>query len=102
MKKIIGRKMYDTETAKEICEWSNKTPNDMRYSKEILYKTPNGRYFLWGKGGPMTRWGVAVDGGTIEGSNLIALNENEVMDWLESIDHYDVYAEEFKAHISDA
>lgn len=57
MKRVIDGKVYNTETAEEICDLPcSAYPGDFQYHETTLYRTPKGAYFLAGKGGPMTRW----------------------------------------------
>jgi hypothetical protein len=43
MKRIINRKVYNTETATKITSWDNKLPdNSIHAIKETLYRTQKG------------------------------------------------------------
>ena len=47
MKKIIGGKLYDTETAIRIGECNNgEMPTSFHYYSETLYRKKNGEFFL--------------------------------------------------------
>ena len=60
MKKIINGKKYDTETATKIGEYSNGySTSDFHYIDETLYRKKTGEFFLYGEGGPMTRYSHA-------------------------------------------
>ena len=64
MKRIMDGLRYDTEAAEEIAHWGNGKPSgDFDQCSETLYRTPNGRYFLLGEGGPQTRWKSEVPTG---------------------------------------
>ena len=52
MKKTICRKEYDTETAELICKYTSGSFGDEAGYEEILFKTPEGNYFVYGNGGP--------------------------------------------------
>lgn len=57
MKKIIEGKKYDTETAKCIGEWWNN--NDVRnfsHVEETLYQKRTGEFFIFGVGGPSSKY----------------------------------------------
>lgn len=56
MKKIINGKRYDTETATLIGEASYSNPRDFRHWYEELYQKKTGEFFLYGKGGPMSKY----------------------------------------------
>ena len=60
MKKIIGGKRYDTDTAREMGrDWySNRT--DFSFWEETLYRKNTGEFFLHGEGGPMSRYAVST------------------------------------------
>ena len=55
-KQVIDGLIYDTSTATEICECGSTTRyvSDFNYWSAKLYRTPRGRFFLYGNGGPMT------------------------------------------------
>lgn len=54
MKRIIGRKEYDTETATVIKKWTYGHFGDPAGFEEILYQTPDGFYFIYVNGGSMS------------------------------------------------
>ena len=84
MKKIIGRLTYNTETAEEIHSWSNSySSSDFHSCSEALFRTGNGRYFLYGHGGPMSKYATQCDSNSWSGgSNIIPLTDEEALDWL--------------------
>ena len=56
MKKIINGKKYDTNTAKELYTMSNGAQSDFGHVSETLYIKRTGEFFLYGEGGPMSRY----------------------------------------------
>ena len=56
MKKIINGKMYDTDTATEICKYSSGMYGDFECIKQTLYKKKTGEFFLESYGGVMTSY----------------------------------------------
>ena len=57
MRKIINNKVYDTETAKKRGEWSNgRSLRDFSWCEEALYQKKTGEFFLYGAGGPQSRY----------------------------------------------
>ena len=50
MKKIIEGRVYNTETAKLLGEFSYSNRRDFNYFSEKLYRTKSGAYFLYGEG----------------------------------------------------
>lgn len=51
MKKIICKREYNTETATLIKSYCNGTFGDPAGYEESVYQTPEGLYFLYGRGG---------------------------------------------------
>ena len=57
MKKIINGKLYDTDTAKVVGFYENaRSRGDFSHMEETLYKKRTGEFFLFGEGGPMTKY----------------------------------------------
>lgn len=55
MKKIIDKKMYDTEKALLLAEyWNGLGGNDFRNISEHLYITNKGQFFLHCSGGALS------------------------------------------------
>ena len=51
MKKIISKVEYDTETAQLIGKKTSGEFGDPKGYEEVLYRTPDGKYFLYVDGG---------------------------------------------------
>ena len=95
MKKIINNKVYDTETAKELGSWSTRADcgNFSQFS-ETLYRKKTGEFFLYGAGGPMTKYAVAEGSNSWRGgSRIMPLSFQEARTWVE--EH--LGADEFEA-----
>lgn len=99
MKQVIDGLTYNTETAQEVGSWDNGLGrNDFNNCSETLYKTKNGRFFLAGEGGPMTRWSQPAGNMTSGGSGIQALTPEEALIWCEQhgidadtiAEHFDV------------
>ena len=56
MKKVIDGRLYNTATAKLLGEDSYSHPGDLAHWSEELYQKRTGEYFLYGEGGPMSRY----------------------------------------------
>ena len=85
MKKIINNKAYDTNTAKELGSWSNMADygNFSQFS-ETLYRKKTGEFFLYGEGGPMTKYAVAEGSNSWRGgSRIMPLSFQEARAWAE-------------------
>lgn len=85
MKKIIGGKMYDTETATLVGEWDNGVyGNDFSRCAEMLYRKRTGEYFLYGEGGPMSKYAQNCgDNEWSGGEIIIPLSITSAMEWAE-------------------
>ncbi len=85
MKAIKNKIIYDTATATLIGGNGYSTPNDFRHYYERLYKKSNGEYFLYGEGGPLSKYSKCV--GTNEtsgGEMIIPMTYAEARDWAEA------------------
>ncbi len=51
MKKIICKVEYNTETAEVVASYTSGEFGDATGYEEILYVTPDGKYFLYANGG---------------------------------------------------
>ena len=104
MKKVIGNKVYDIETAEEFHAWDNGcTPTDFYYRLKVLFRTPNGRYFIYHKGGPKTDMVVKSGNKTYSGSSSIeAVDENEVFEFLQEHDGDELLLELFPEKVEEA
>ena len=85
MKKVIDGKVYDTDTAQIIAEWSNAYGrSDFHFCEEQLLKTASGRYFIAGEGGAMSRYQEpAGNNSWTGGSDIEPLTEQEALQWCE-------------------
>lgn len=93
MKKIINGKLYDTSTAKLIgADGSNGSHSDFDYFEETLYKKRTGEYFLYGYGGPRSRYSECLgDNSWGWGEAIIPLSFAKAREWAEehlSVDDY--------------
>lgn len=85
MKKIISNKVYDTETAKLMAAWSNGGSwRDFSHVEETLYRKKTGEYFLFGEGGPQTRYAVSTGQNSwTGGEKIIPLTHETARQWAE-------------------
>lgn len=84
MKKIISGKVYDTDKAHLLGEWWNGLSiRDFHCVKEKLYQKRTGEFFLYGWGGPETKY-VRRDGdGWCGGEAIIPLTVEDARRWAE-------------------
>ena len=102
MKKIIRGKKYDTDTATAI-GWidNNLSPRDFGYFYEELYRKRTGEYFLYGKGGPVSKYGERCGNAWSGGTDIIPLTYDEARQWAEGNLDADTYEAEFGAVVED-
>lgn len=70
MKSVVNGKLYDTDNAQYICQYSFGYQNDFRYVLEELYKSPNNTFFLFYEGGSCSKYGIKT------GQNEVCIGEN--------------------------
>jgi len=97
MKRVIDRKLYDTDRAEQIAQHAPNTDRgDFHYLIETLFKAPSGEYFLHCEGGAATESSRPGDGGgRVAGEELTRLDAEATLDWCEerAIDGQVVVAE---------
>jgi hypothetical protein len=106
MKRIMDRKVYDTEAAQSLHTYEPIADGgDFHYFIETLYATPKGSYFVAGEGGGMSPYAESLGGGsTGGGSGIRPMSLEEAMDWLEETGGHEVLTtdERFSAHVEQA
>lgn len=96
MKKIINKKMYNTDTAKFIEEYSYSNPRDLNYFYEALYRKKTGEFFINGASGANGKYAERLDTNTwCGGEEIIPLTEKEAKEWLEKYSDTDTYIDVF-------
>ena len=75
MKKIIGKKVYDTKTATRIQQFTYSYYGDSEGYEESLYQTPDGFFFIYVRGGEDS---IHPD------ENIIRLSKAKVDEWLKN------------------
>ena len=100
MKKIINNKRYDTETAKQIAEtgsWEQGIgPSDFNFWSETLYQKRTGEYFLFGEGGPLSKYSKPYENnGSQSGYKIIPLTLGQAKQWAEKAMDADEYEANF-------
>ena len=85
MKKIIQGKLYDTETAHFIGEWSTGQYGSFDYMQDRLFQTKKGTYFIAYEGGANSPYAI-IEGNEQHGAEGIRLlTEDEAKTW--SMEH---------------
>lgn len=75
MEKIICKKTYNTETATAVKTYTYSYYGDPAGYEETLFQTPEGLYFLYGKGGEASPYPQ---------EDIQRLAKAKVNDWLEN------------------
>lgn len=103
MKKIINGKLYDTTTARCLGSDSYSNRRDFHYWSEELYVKRTGEYFLYGEGGPMSRYAETVGQNEWSGGEkIIPLSLDKARKWAEEHLSADEYEEAFGLPDEDA
>ena len=96
MKKIINNKLYSTESAEFVGSDSYSNQRDFHHWVEELYKKKNGEFFLYGEGGPLSKYQKEIGMNEWSGSsNIIPMTEEEARNWAEEHLTSDEYIEIF-------
>lgn len=91
MKKIINGRMYDTETATYLGH-DGGGESFRRWSEE-LYKKRTGEYFIYGAGGPDTKYAIPIGNNNWgSGENIIPITAGAAREWAEMHLTADEYA----------
>ncbi len=104
MRAIINGLRYDTEKSVLIGEGGySGSRSDFQWWEAGLYRTPRaGRFFVAGKGGPMTTFAHRVPNGSQGGSKLIPMSVDEAREWAERYLTVDEVEKGFSDAIQDA
>lgn len=86
MRKIIDRKVYDTEKAEKVCGLTcTAYGSDFGWHDTSLFRTQKGVWFLAGEGNASSMWGKpAVGGGSVPGEGIRVLDADEALKTLEA------------------
>lgn len=100
MKKIISNKRYDTDKATYIAEISSRDqgigPSDFSFWAETLYQKRTGEFFLFGEGGPMSKYSQPYENdGSQSGYKIIPLTLGQAKQWAEKAMDADEYETTF-------
>lgn len=84
MKKVIQGVLCDTSTAKYLGSASYLGDRDFAHWSEKLYRTKSGKFFLYGEGGPASRYAMTIGQNEWSGGEKIQLLSRETaMEWAE-------------------
>jgi len=103
MKKVINKKVYNTETAEELFSYMYGSINDFNYWSIELYKTKKGIYFSHAKGGPLSKY--AIDCGNNErsgGEEWLVLREEEAFNLMSTYSTAEKIENYFPTYLEEA
>lgn len=98
MKKIINGRMYDTNTARKVycVGHGGQSFRDFGFYEETLFCKRTGEYFIYGEGGPASKYAEQVDYNTsVGGERIIPLTLAEAKEWAERELDGEDYEDEF-------
>lgn len=97
MIKAINKKIYNTDSARKVAtDMSNLPRNDFGFWEETLYCKRTGEYFIYGWGGPSSRYSRSI--GLNEwtgGERIIPLTMDKAREWAEKAMPAEDYQVEF-------
>lgn len=103
MKKIINNKVYDTDTARKLGSDSYAYSGDFHYWFEALYQKRTGEFFLFGEGGPMTKYAKTIGQNSwTGGERIMPLTVDSARAWAEEHLDADDYEKIFGLPDEDA
>lgn len=87
MKKIINGKVYDTQTAKFLGRYASEETSSLDRTEVSLYIKRTGEYFLFGEGGPRSRFAKYQGDGSFSGGwRITPLSYDKAREWAEHLD----------------
>lgn len=88
MRVKVNEKTFDTDSAKLFAHWDNEQDcsDAFNYVSENLYFKEDVGWFLYGEGGPCTKYGIPskIGGVMRSSSGIIILEEHEAITWLKN------------------
>ena len=103
MKKVINKKLYDTEKAELIATRSNNLgPNNFNFEEEELYRTKTGNWFISFEGGAASRFAQKNHGYSISNTGIIACDNTQAYNFLEIINDIENIQKYFSNIIEEA
>ena len=85
MKKIIAGKRYDTETAQFCGSREYGSSGNLDHECEALYQKRTGEFFLYGEGGPRSKYAEETSMNSWSGGEqIIPLSDQQAKEWAEA------------------
>ena len=103
MKKIIDRKVYDTDNAELVHYWSNGFSNsDFSFREKTLYRTAKGNWFVHHEGGGLTDMARSFGDCVGAGEDIVAMSAEEALAFLQKHNAVECVEKWFADSIEDA
>jgi hypothetical protein len=106
MIRIIHGKRYDTAKATRVCDCGSNggfSSSDFRWHDTGLYVTAQGRWFIAGSGGALSRWARPYgQSGACGGAGVEPLTKDEALVELEQRGETEAIEKYFGESVSDA
>lgn len=103
MIKVIDGMRYNTATATKVAEYSIGYCSDLGYVSEELYVTKKGNYFLFGEGGPASRYARCENYNSFIGGEAInPMSRRSAFIWCQDHDRKNAIDEYFSDLVEDA
>ena len=103
MRKIINKKLYDTDRATLIAEWDNGYPiNDFHNCSEKLYVTKKGNYFIYGTGGPLSIYAKSFGRTTSGSEDIRSVSREDAIEWCLESQRPDIIEKHFPEGMEEA
>ena len=103
MRKVIKGKLYDTDTATEVTDYSHGYVSDFNHFSETLYRKRTGEYFLYGEGGAMSKYAESCGQNQwMGGERIMPMSYEDAKLWTEEHADAEVYEAEFGVPDEDA
>lgn len=84
MKKLIKGRRYDTDIAMEIGSYNYGNYGDLGHWSETLYRKRTGEFFIYGEGGPMSKYAKSLGQNEWSGSeDIIPVSTEAAQRWAE-------------------
>lgn len=103
MKKVVGQKLYNTDTAALLHEWDNGAGfTDFSYRSKDLYVTPKGAFFIHHHGGETSDMSRPVGNrGWVGGEDIMPITRREAIRFLELYGGTEVLLQRFPEDITE-
>lgn len=96
MKKTINGKLYNTDTARLIGTYNSGVEDHLFGWYESLYAKRTGEFFIYGEGGPASKYAVHTSfERTVGSEKIFPLSYDEARAWAEKYLSEDTYKAEF-------